>query len=609
METKKSRRWVVRAMIAFVAILALLTFFSNTIMNATIPRVMTASAMRGNLANSNSATGQLVSDDEVKVKGLENRVVDQVLCTNYDMVSEGDVVITLKPVEDTSALTDLENQLRSARREQAYAARAPRHPADYTSQNQAIRAAEQALADAQSQLNSATTRDETIAAAQAVLAANQAAVTSLTAQVTTASATVESLNIQVEECQALIDMLDNGTYVTTSMDAARPAAGKNEPADSADGTGDPTGGDDGSAGDDTQTTDTSETPAPTPSPSPAPTATPTSAPTATPTPSPVPTTAPVDVPDRATLVNRLHQLQGELASARSRLDGYSAQLAAATAAVESATSAIATARALPSTYAAADAVTDAQAALDAARIALSDQQINDGIAADQAADLANDRAETIEQLERRIEELRESLEVTEIKAPADGYIFNMAAEPDAVLSPDTVIFSIVPEDSAYTVSFAFSATVAQNLYVGQELGSDNYYWINSIVITNIKPDEKNPRESRIVKCAVNSYSTLWPGESITVTTDRSNANYDHVIASSAVSEDNSGTFVYVVDSTSGPLGDKYVVRRVSVSIEARSGALVAITGEGLDGAMIVTRSEEPLNNGDRVRLEDYSSGR
>ena len=100
---------------------------------------------------------------------------------------------------------------------------------------------------------------------------------------------------------------------------------------------------------------------------------------------------------------------------------------------------------------------------------------------------------------------------------------------------------------------------------------------------------------------------MWPGETLTATADRSNADYEHVIASSAVNEDNSGTFVYVIQEASSPLGDKYTVKRVDVTIEAEDGALTAISGNGIDSGMIVIRSEEPLQDGDRVRLEDYSS--
>ena len=47
---KNRRKTIIRIMVAFVAGLALLTFFSNTIMNLTIPKVMGEYATRDNLA-------------------------------------------------------------------------------------------------------------------------------------------------------------------------------------------------------------------------------------------------------------------------------------------------------------------------------------------------------------------------------------------------------------------------------------------------------------------------------------------------------------------------------------------------------------------------------
>ena len=59
------------------------------------------------------------------------------------------------------------------------------------------------------------------------------------------------------------------------------------------------------------------------------------------------------------------------------------------------------------------------------------------------------------------------------------------------------------------------------------------------------------------------------------------------------------------------LYDKYEVKRVSITVENTDGSLSAIKpssdGESLlNEGMIVTRSEKPLHDGDRVRLEDYS---
>ena len=114
----------------------------------------------------------------------------------------------------------------------------------------------------------------------------------------------------------------------------------------------------------------------------------------------------------------------------------------------------------------------------------------------------------------------------------------------------------------------------------------------------------------LVKCAL-TVKDSWPGEEITVNAGRGNDNYKCVVPSSAVNEDNGGQFVYAIIGSSTPLGDKYTVKRIDVTVEATDGAFSAITsakGE-LDkyDVMIVIRSEKPLEDGQRVRLEDYTA--
>ena len=62
------RARVIKAMIAFVALLAVLTFFSNTIMNMTIPKVMGSYASRGNLSYSNGSRGEIVVDNQTEIR-------------------------------------------------------------------------------------------------------------------------------------------------------------------------------------------------------------------------------------------------------------------------------------------------------------------------------------------------------------------------------------------------------------------------------------------------------------------------------------------------------------------------------------------------------------
>lgn len=609
---KKNRRWVTRGMVAFIAILALLTFFSNTVMNMTIPKVIGKQAVRGNLSSTNNSTAVLEAVDKQDVKGIDGRTVHEVIATNWDYVNEGDVILTLEEAENTTELDELRTRLRTTQRELEYDARRPAETTDYTTLREAVNTAQENLQQARDTLAAAQNRDATIAAAQAIINENSPLVPGLEAAVTAAAETVEDIQGQISQLeseiasrQEQIDTLVNlgiptpTPTPTPGMMAARPGLDKDyiayeeETPDTSD-TSDTTPSD-------TQPSDT--TPSETQPSETAPSET-----------TPAPTAAPATNSStdrigvlRAEIEEReqqIEELQSQLSAALGRRDEASGNLATINSAIEEAEAAIAAAEQLPSVSSAQSSVNLADSSLSSAQRSLSNSQITDGITRDQAEDTRNDRLETIEDLERQIAELEARLEVTEITAPISGYVYNMSVSEGDGLAKDRVAFTIVPENSAYTATFSFETSAAQMLNPGMPLSCDAYY-IDTVTIINIKPDPDDPRGKRLVKCAVTG-EWLSPGESITVVADRTNRDYEHVIPSSAINEDNSGPFVYVIEESSSPLGDKYVVRRVTVTVDETDGALSAISGEGIDRGMIVTRSEEPLHDGDRVRLEDYS---
>ena len=587
----KSRRWVVRAMISFVAILALLTFFSNTIMNMTIPKVMGAYAVRGNLSSTNSATGIVEANDKTNINSIGGRTVDKVEVSYLDYVYAGDVLYTLKEVEDQSSLEELQDQLTELTRARDYAARTPAETTDYVTLQEAINTAEDTLSQARATLEAAQDKDETIEAANDIISENSTLAITLAAEVQSASDTVESLSAEISRLESEITtreqeigiLVDLGvpTPTPTPVPGIASASPAQKRADGDADTTDPT--------DETDPTTTTE-------------------PTTSPEPTDNPSTERIgelqeEIADRE---EQIDELEEQLEDAQDRLNSASASLAEVNAAIAEAEAALEAADALPSVSSAQSAVNLAQASVTNARTTYNNTQITDAIAADKAADEQNDRIEDIAELEEKIEELEEKMTLTEVVAPTSGYVYNITIQDGDVMEDDkTVVMYIVPDTSTYSVTFKFDTTVAQTMDIGQSLTVDKY-WVDDCIITNIKPDSENPRDSREVKCSIQAM-WAWPGESLTATADKSNADYEHVIASSAIIEDNGGTFVYVIQESTSPLGDKYVVKRVKVDIEDTDGALTAISGEGLDGNMIVIRSEEPLQDGDRVRLEDYSN--
>ena len=565
-ENVKNRKWVTKAIIIFVACLALLTFFSNTIMNAMIPKVIGKRATRGILSYTNNSSGTVEPVTSYRVKGLEGRVIDQVLVTDYDYVEEGDVLMTLNPVEDRSALDELKTQLVNLQREENYASRTPSSN-DYDSYRSSITSAQVSLDEAREALSASRNKSDTIAAANSIIERNRPLSVSLAAEVESASGTLESLNARIATLESEISTREDQITTLVNLGIPTPTPTPVPGLDpDPDGQGDP---------------GQSQTPS-------------------------NPSTDRIgvlrsEIEERET---QIAELTSQISSAQARLDDASARLSDCNGAIEEAESAIASAEQLPSVSSALSSVESAQASLNSAQRAYADAQTNAGIERDRANDASSDRLAQIAKLQTQIAEMEANFDTVEIKAPASGQVYALAVGDGDTMEKDAVILIIVPESSRYTVTFKFPAQSVAGLQPGMQLTSDEY-WLESCEIISIKPDPDSPRESRLVKCSL-SADYILPGESVTVVANRSNQDYDYIISSSAINEDNSGKFVYVIREERSPFGNRYTVTRVDVSVEATDGAMSAISGTGLDEGMVVIRSEEALEDGQRVRLEDYT---
>ena len=547
------RARVIKAMIAFVAILAVLTFFSNTIMNMTIPKVLGSYASRGNLSYSNSAKGKVVVDNMTEIKGLEGRVVDEIKVTSYDVVKKGDTILTLKPIEDDETLELKKEQLKTAEREKAYDARQPKEKTDFSMNIDAINLAQTTLSEAKDTLKKVQNKKNVMNSNQKIIDEESVKEVSLEAAVSAAAKTVEDLKTQIDKIKAEKAPLE--AQITVYQETNTPEPTEDELLNNS-------------------------TP-------------------------------------YAILVNKVKEkeeeikkIEAQLAPAEARMKEASADLAECQGKIEKAQNEISSLENLPSEAAAKNAVSSAQNQLDKANKEYSSAKTEASIAADKAKDDANDRDEKIAKLKAEIEKLEAAAKITEIKAPAAGYVYNLAVSAGDNLTAKTTVGYILPESNREcSVTFSFETKTAQNIWAGQQLEVTSGF-IQGCTVMSKKPDPDNPRGSMLVKCRVEGNES-WPDEEVTVNAGRGNDNYKCVVSSSAVNEDNSGHFVYAIIGSSTPLGDKYTVKRIDVSVEATDGAYSAITSNNgeLDkyDVMIVIRSEKPLEDGQRVRLEDYTA--
>ena len=150
-EKPKNRDWVKNAAIIFLAVLLVLTFFSNTIMNRSLPEVATQEVTNGSIVARVRGTGTVTANSNTQVKMEKTRVIRSVLVKVGQQVEAGDVLFTLgegSSEEIEAAETALRNLQASYNRT---AASMPYH--NYTTEERKLKLLEEQLKEAKENLD------------------------------------------------------------------------------------------------------------------------------------------------------------------------------------------------------------------------------------------------------------------------------------------------------------------------------------------------------------------------------------------------------------------------------------------------------------------------
>jgi len=101
----KRRDWVKNAAIIFLAVMLILTFFSNTIMNYSLPEVATRYVQPGTITAKVRGSGVVEATDPYHVMVTESRVISSVAVQNGDYVEKDQVLYYLEDVESEELQT------------------------------------------------------------------------------------------------------------------------------------------------------------------------------------------------------------------------------------------------------------------------------------------------------------------------------------------------------------------------------------------------------------------------------------------------------------------------------------------------------------------------
>lgn len=245
-----------------------------------------------------------------------------------------------------------------------------------------------------------------------------------------------------------------------------------------------------------------------------------------------------------------------------------------------------------------DLASQVKSAKQALEDKIFEQSLSDGSSLDLEA-----AKKAIDEKKADIEKLTQNADETEVKAKVAGTVSNIAITAGSNANAETPLITLNLTDRGYTVKISVTNDQAKKVRVGDNAELVNYWYGGDIQATleNITNDPQNPGKGRLLVFRLTG--DVEPDTNLTLSIGQKSANYDCIVPNSAVRTDSNGTFVLAITVKSSPLGNRYTATRVDVQELAKDDTNTAVTGLS-SGDFVITTSTKPIEAGTQVRLVD-----
>lgn len=243
----------------------------------------------------------------------------------------------------------------------------------------------------------------------------------------------------------------------------------------------------------------------------------------------------------------------------------------------------------------------AAATLKAAEEALEDAVFQAGLGDSSSLDMQAAR-EAIDEQKALVEELTKDADGQEITANVSGVVSAINVSAGGTAAAETPVVSITVADRGFTLNIPVTNDQARQVRVGDTAEITNYYWSDiTATLESIAADPSSQGQGKMLVFRITG--DVEAGTNLTLSIGQRSANYDCLVPNSAIRSDANGSFVLVVTSKSSPLGNRYVATRAEVQVLASDDTTSAVSGLA-NGDYVITTSSKPLEAGDMVRLPD-----
>ena len=193
-----------------------------------------------------------------------------------------------------------------------------------------------------------------------------------------------------------------------------------------------------------------------------------------------------------------------------------------------------------------------------------------------------------------------------ITSEVNGIVKAINVTAGGSTDPANAIMTIEVPDRGYTVSITVTADQASKVTVGDTAEIQTGYWGGSdlqgrlLGIRNV-PGSQGAQASRLLVFEVTGEG-VESGTQVSVSIGQRSQSYDLIVPNSAVRSDSNGSFVLTAKSS--PLGTRYQATRVDVQVVASDDVNSAVTGAIVAYDYVITNSTAPIEDGMYVRLAD-----
>lgn len=212
----------------------------------------------------------------------------------------------------------------------------------------------------------------------------------------------------------------------------------------------------------------------------------------------------------------------------------------------------------------------------------------------------------LEKQQALVDKLSSGEAIYEITANAAGVISSISAVAGKTTVPDETLMTIDQTDRGFTLSFSVTTQQAQKVKVGDKAEvSTSSWWFDGVIdatLTGISTNPTDPKNSKMLNFTITGDVTS--GDQLSLSIGERSQNYDLIVPKSALRTDSNGTYVLLMEQKASALGNRYYATRVDVEVIASDDTQSAVSGGLSSGDFVITSSSKPVEAGDQVRLSE-----